>query len=192
MVRKNFIALLQAALQGCVIETPHSDDIRTIVGINHCADIGPIVSGFSNGQDCDESGTVVMNFSKTVTFTPYTGVSTPTQNGATITAGVKTFDFTVAAHSGKTATYTGAWSAALGQGDVVTWTYVDDDGDYAVDGEELADQVYVMTNCLDPTSNVGIVESWTGDCIPYQIVDGADDIVYTESGATYNVILTGG
>jgi hypothetical protein len=37
--RDNFIPLLQAALQGCIIETPHSDDIRTIVGINHCADI---------------------------------------------------------------------------------------------------------------------------------------------------------
>ena len=39
MARKNFIPLLQASLQGCVIETPHSQDIRDIVGVGQCADV---------------------------------------------------------------------------------------------------------------------------------------------------------
>ena len=37
----SFITQIQAGLQGCVIDTPHSDDIRAIVGTDMCAGASP-------------------------------------------------------------------------------------------------------------------------------------------------------
>ena len=90
MTRKNFIPLLQASLQGCVIETPHSDDIRTIVGTNQCGDAAPrLTGGWTGNEWC---ATEAVNLASLATFLQsegWTAAATPqkvTVNGTELLA----------------------------------------------------------------------------------------------------------
>jgi len=57
------------------------------------------------------------------------------------------------------------WDTDPAQGDEVTVHYLPGDLQKApLDGEDLMEEfTFTLTNCLDPTSNVGIINSWTGE-----------------------------
>ena len=57
------------------------------------------------------------------------------------------------------------WTTDPVQGDVVEATYLPGDIQKApLDGEDLMEAfTFTLTNCLDPTSNVGIINSWAGE-----------------------------
>ena len=117
------------------------------------------LTGWSNGVDCVSDGTVAVRFSGEVTWT------SALHGGATITSGANTFTVSGPVFGGAKSeiAYDGSWSpSSPPQGETVTYTY--SGGDYEdKNGDAVDDASIQLINCADPTSNVGIVESWTGE-----------------------------
>jgi hypothetical protein len=158
-----FIPRIQASLQGCIIETPHSDDIRAIVGTAQCPYVGLRPgAGWTDGEDCDGSGTYVVKFNKVIYWGLTNGIEGVKILNATTPETGTVVSVAEASGTSDTLSYTVTWVTPPAVGETVVFDYeaAPPDGTGAgvyedEDGERMQSVTTVpMTNCLDiPATN---------------------------------------
>lgn len=117
---------MQASLQGCIVDTPHTQDIRDICGLTQCVDAGTNKTGATTGT----SATIVLEYGAATVITTGNRGYVVKVNGNKVSV--------LGAVSANTTQVIVTVDATMLSGDIIEISYDSNESDLTIAGEDAA------------------------------------------------------